>query len=270
MLRKKVDNRICRHASLIHLEEDNLAAVRRPEVIAADIQFLGIDPIHLAVEDVFVFVVSQCGLIATFNRPDIEAVLAKVRNLFAVGRELGIAGSAAGSGESGGGAAIQIVEPELAVSVEKEVLGIGRPMVCGDGIARAAFALTLVFNGGDRRHQGSELFCCDEQCQFSRSNIDVKELRGLMLFAAKNVRDFVPVGTPLDGFRHSTSKAAVGIDSADGELLLAETDADEEKDKYKSFQENAPRDEVKRESVQQSGLWPLAPGLWLRQNLWPR
>src|SRR5262249_53557416 len=188
----------------------------------------------------------------------------KVRDFFAVGRELGIAGSGAGRSESGGGAAIQIVEPELAVGVEEEVLGIRRPMVCGDGIARAAFALTLIFNGGDRRHQGCKLFCCDERCRFSRGNIDVKELGSLVLFAAKNVGDFVAVGTPLDGFRHSTGKAAVGIDGVDGEFLrlLSKTDTGEEKDKYESFQENAPRDEVKRESVQQSGPWPLALGPW--------
>src|SRR5262249_50258525 len=133
---------------------------------------------------------------------------------------------------------------------------------------------------------GSKLFCCDEHCRLSRGNIDVKELRGLVLFVAKNVGDSVAVGTPLDGFRHSTGKAAVGKDGFDGEFLLhpsarnptalwgprllppstrntgarrgprllAETDANEEKDKYESFQENAPRDEVKRESVQQAAV----------------
>ena len=169
------------------------------------------------------------------------------------------------------------LSPEFELGVEEDVLGIWRPMVCGDGIARAAFALTLVFDGGDRRHQGCKLFCCDERCRFSRGNIDVKELRGLVLFVAKNVGDFVAVGTPLDGFRHSTGKAAVGIDGVDGEFLwllhpsarnptalwgarlLAETDADEEEDKYESFQRNSPRDEVKRESLIQLPKLPKLP-----------
>ena len=74
-----------RNLSLIHLEEGDLAAVGRPEVIAAHAEFFGVDPVHFAIQDVFVGVVGERLRLLPRNGLDIEVVLADVRDAVAVG-----------------------------------------------------------------------------------------------------------------------------------------------------------------------------------------
>ena len=52
----KVGDRILRDLHLVHLQVCDVLSVGGPEVVAANIEFLLIDPIDLAVEDVFSFI----------------------------------------------------------------------------------------------------------------------------------------------------------------------------------------------------------------------
>ena len=85
-----VDNRIGRDGFLIHLQEDDFFAVRRPEVVTAHTQLFGVHPIHFAVQDVLVRVLGQGLAILRSHRLDEEVVLAHVGDVSSIGRELGI------------------------------------------------------------------------------------------------------------------------------------------------------------------------------------
>src|SRR5215471_10895381 len=158
MLREEVCDGIGWNSGLVHLHEGDLFSVRRPEVIAANVQFFGVDPIYFAIEEVVVLVVGESGFVSLGgDSANIKVVMAKVSETIAVRRELGVAGIA-GRTHGRGGAILKGKEPELAVGIEQDVFGIRGPVIWGDGVTGTTFALTLIFDFGDGRGQRCHLF----------------------------------------------------------------------------------------------------------------
>ena len=162
-------------AGLVGLQEENLTALGRPEKIGADGEFFGVEPVDFAVEDlafvglgailflVLVFLFVQKGALAgeAFDGMYVQVVFADVGETFSVGGELGILAGVGRGGELDGGTGVEAVIPELAVSVEEEMAGIGGPGVGGDVIAGDAFFLALVADFGGGRGELGELDVAD-------------------------------------------------------------------------------------------------------------
>ena len=116
-----VGDRILRHRRLVHLQISQILRVRRPEIVAANIQLLFVDPIHLAVESCRI--VRGCYsrrwrsvLLQTHHG---EAMLAYIGDKIAVGRELWIiARGCSRIPDLHPGSLVNVVEPEPAVGVE--------------------------------------------------------------------------------------------------------------------------------------------------------
>src|SRR5277367_5087140 len=90
------------HAGFVHVQEGEALAVRRPEVVAAHSQFFCVNPVHLAVQKiaVFLFVVFVFVLIVflasqllfgiAWERAHVQIVFAHVGQAGTVGRKLGV------------------------------------------------------------------------------------------------------------------------------------------------------------------------------------
>ena len=101
-----VDERILRHAGLVHLEVGDFARVGRPEVVAADVELFEVDPVDAAIEQrVVVGGGEGQGRRGAVGALDVEIVVVQVGDELAVGGELGIvAGHHAGVADLHAGA----------------------------------------------------------------------------------------------------------------------------------------------------------------------
>ena len=140
-----VDERVLGDAGLVHLEVGDFLRVRRPEVVAADVELFEVNPVDNAVEEGAVVRVGEGqGGRGAIGPLDVEIVVVEVGDELAVGGKPGIvAGRQAGVADLHAGAVLQRVEPEGAVGIEKDVLGVGRPDVVGLVITGAVIAVAL-------------------------------------------------------------------------------------------------------------------------------
>ena len=104
--------------------------------------------------------------------------------------------------------ALQRVEPELAVGIEKNVLGVGRPMICGYMVAGTVVLLAVILGVGLRGLHGRQFLRGHQHRRFSGGHVNVVELGILSLLVMNNVRDLGAVRAPLDGVWRAAGKTA--------------------------------------------------------------
>ena len=162
-----VGDGISRHPSLIHLQKNNFLSFRRPEIIAAHVQFFRVNPVHFAVQDVVLFLLVRVLLfvflffiarermftLLASDGMNIKIVLAHVCEPLAIGRKLRIFARVRRRRKLHRRSRIQAVIPELSLRIEEQMLGIRRPRISGDVIPRHAFFLALVLDVAGRRRQ---------------------------------------------------------------------------------------------------------------------
>ena len=197
-----------------------MAAVGRPEVIAADLQFFGVEPIDFAVQDVLVRIFGQLLLFLTGSGLHVEVVFTQVGDMAAIGRELRVVSRLRCGGELHRGAALQTVEPQLTQGIEQKMLGIGGPPVGSDGITSNAFLLALILDLVHVRGQGRELSLADQNFLFARSRIDVPQFPMLSGIVALDEGQHGAVGTPLKVFGSAAGQTTGRYQGFDGEWLL--------------------------------------------------
>src|SRR5262249_11416845 len=118
MRRNPISDRIGGNLGLIHLQEGDLTAIRRPEVVAAHIQLFRVHPIHFGVQQAFVLVISELPLLSSGRWPDIEVVFTHIGDMGAIRRKLWITRWLRRGGELYRRAAVQAVHPELPERIE--------------------------------------------------------------------------------------------------------------------------------------------------------
>ena len=67
--------------------------------MAAYIQLFRVNPVHLTVQKILVFVFGELLFAFPGNRPDIQVVLAHISHIIAIGREFGVVGRVGRRGE---------------------------------------------------------------------------------------------------------------------------------------------------------------------------
>jgi len=141
-----VGDGILRHVALVHLKVRDPARIRRPEVVAANVKLLFVNPIHLAVENSRVV---RIGLTAGYpvllsQLDDADVVVLEKGEQIAVRREFGIvAGSRSAGADIEAGPSLKIVEPETSIAVEQEMRRVRRPKITGHVVAIAVIAIFL-------------------------------------------------------------------------------------------------------------------------------
>src|SRR5207302_10753033 len=104
--------------------------VWRPEIITSDSQFLFLNPVDFAVQDIVAVVLRrECQLVLariSGKGTHVQVVLAYIGNPLALGRKLGIAAGICSRGHLDSSARLQRVIPELTLGVEQQMLGIRR------------------------------------------------------------------------------------------------------------------------------------------------
>ena len=121
MRRDPISDGISRDLALVRAKEHNFFAVRRPEVIAADPQLLGIYPVNVAVQQIVIAVLGELLLRFAVRRTNVQIVLAEIGNAVSIRRELRIPARIAGGGELYPCLARQVIHPELSLRIEDEV-----------------------------------------------------------------------------------------------------------------------------------------------------
>ena len=101
------------------------------------------------------------------------------------------------------------------------MLGVGRPLIGGDGVALRRFFLALVLDGAGGRSQRRQLAAGYQHCRLAGGNIDVVELAVVAAVVALHEGDFGAVGTPLHVLRAAAQNAARFEHFFNGQLLLA-------------------------------------------------
>src|SRR5229473_3588708 len=232
VLRNEIGNRICRNTGLVHLQQDHLLSVVRPEVVAAYAQFFGVHPIHFAVQDIGAMIVREFVFVATGNVADIKIVVADVTQLASVGRKFWIVQWIARRVQMHCRTGRDGIEPQLAKAIEENVFRIRRPTIGRDPVALAVIALAIIFAGREWRRPMPQLVRCDHYRRFPGSQVNVVELGFISLIIAQDVSDLLAVRTPLHGFRSAASDAAFGKDRWDSKFrrLLAKANRSQKKD----------------------------------------
>ena len=142
-----IGDRILRHRSLVHLQKDEPSRVRRPEIVAANVQLFLVNPIHLSVERGRIRRSShrnhrRAGL---FYPRHCKPVVAHKGDVLAVGRKLRIVpGTHSAHADLHSLAAIEIVEPQFPVRIKEQLRRIRSPNITGHLIAIAMVAVGLV------------------------------------------------------------------------------------------------------------------------------
>ena len=75
---------------------------------------------------------------------DVEVVIAEEGQALAVGGKLRDPAWVRIGGELDGGSIVDVVEPQLSLSIEEQMLGIGSPLVGGDVVASDTLFLALI------------------------------------------------------------------------------------------------------------------------------
>src|SRR5262249_9616940 len=107
-------------ASLVHLQISNGRRIRRPPVSGANVQLLGIDPVELAVAQLFAAAASESSGFAVGDADKPEVVVADEADPAAVRRDFGIGDGVFAGDESAARVGFQIVPRERSGALEKE------------------------------------------------------------------------------------------------------------------------------------------------------
>src|SRR2546426_4860322 len=149
----------------------------------------------------------------------VQVVFADVSQPLAVGREFRVVARIGGSCELYAGPGGEVEIPELSLGVEEQVLGVRRPDVGRDVVARDALFLALVLDLVERRRKLGQLDLAHQDFLLTGRGVHIPELAVIARVIALHERDFGAVGTPLDGLGSTSGKAALGEDGLDGQLL---------------------------------------------------
>jgi hypothetical protein len=185
--------------------------------MAANIQFFRVYPIHFAVENVLVGVISELLAALSRNGLDIEVVLAEKSDTFAVGRELRILTRIRRRRKLQRSSIIQVVEPQLTIRVEKQVFGVGSPYVRSYVVASHTFSLSLVFDFVHVRREACKLGLADKNLLLARGGVKVPEFPVIPSIVTLHEGHFGAIGAPLDVLRTTSGQSAFGEDGLDGE-----------------------------------------------------
>ncbi len=220
MRRHPVGDGIGWHLLLVHLQEGDLFAVRRPEVITAHAQFLGIHPVDFAVQDVFIGIVSELTPLEHSDRLRVEVVLAQVGDVLAVGRELGILAWVRRRRELDRDPVVEAVEPQLPLRIEQQVFRVGTPDVGRHVIAQHSLFFPFVLDLGRVRRKARQLGFADQDFLLSGGRVDVPQLAVLAPVIALHERQHLAVRAPLHGFRRTACQSALGENPFNGQRFL--------------------------------------------------
>jgi hypothetical protein len=146
MRRNPVGNGIGGHLGLVHVHEDDALAVRRPEIIAANREFLGVHPVDVAVEKIVARIVGELPLLVAADRAHKEIVLADIGHAVTVRRKLRIAARISRGRKLHCRIVAQVIHPQLSLRIKEEMLGVRSPQVGGHVIPGEALLLALVLD----------------------------------------------------------------------------------------------------------------------------
>src|SRR6266436_1560662 len=149
----------------------------------------------------------------------VEIMFAHVSQPLAVGREFRVIAWIGGSGKLHTGPGGEVEIPELSLGVEEQVLGVGRPDVGRDVIARDALFLALVLDLAERGRELGQLDLAHQDLLLAGGSVHVPELTVVARVIALHERNFGAVRTPLDGLGSAPGQPAFGKDGLDGQLL---------------------------------------------------
>ncbi len=207
--RHPVRNWIGRNLLLVHLEKRDLLSIRRPEIIAARVQLFLVNPVDFTVQQIVVAIFGQRPLVSAAQRPSIQVVLANVRDATSIRRELGVLARLGARSNLHRSAGIQRVKPKLALRIEEQMFGIGRPMIRGDRIALRRFLLALVLHGVGGWRQSCQPLACNQYSASSGGDVHETERALLAAVVALHEGNLRSVRTPLNRLRSASKNAGI-------------------------------------------------------------
>src|SRR5579859_534372 len=128
---------------------------------------------------------------------NMQIVLAHVSDAVAIGRKFWIEGQIVVGGQGNSRIRSEAVKPELAIGIEKQVLGIGRPMIAGNAVANAPLQFALIPDFVIRRRQRRQPVLRHQDRRLACAHVNVPKLAARPALVAKNVRDLLVVGAPV-------------------------------------------------------------------------